>query len=97
MSYNGGSVVAMIGKDCVAIASDLRLGQQAIGVAHNFEKVRPFVSTFQLINRSFLSTTSCTMVFQGWQPTFTPCKHVNEVRRLRADEKTCDSESTCTE
>lgn len=29
----------MIGKDCVAIASDLRLGQQAIGVAMNFEKV----------------------------------------------------------
>jgi 20S proteasome subunit beta 3 len=39
MSYNGGSVVAMVGKDCVAIASDMRLGQQAIGVAHNFEKV----------------------------------------------------------
>jgi 20S proteasome subunit beta 3 len=39
MSLNGGSVVAMVGKDCVAIASDLRLGQQAIGVAHNFDKV----------------------------------------------------------
>lgn len=39
MEYNGGSVVAMIGKDCVAIASDLRLGQQAVGVAANFDKV----------------------------------------------------------
>jgi hypothetical protein len=39
MEYNGGSVVAMIGKDCVAIASDLRLGAQSIGVAMNFEKV----------------------------------------------------------
>ncbi len=39
MSYNGGSVVAMIGKDCVAIACDMRLGQQSIGVAYNFEKV----------------------------------------------------------
>ena len=39
MEYNGGSIVAMIGKNCVAIASDLRLGQQSIGVAHNFEKV----------------------------------------------------------
>lgn len=39
MEYNGGSVVAMIGKDCVAIASDLRLGQQSVGVAMNFEKV----------------------------------------------------------
>jgi hypothetical protein len=41
MEYNGGSIVAMIGKDCVAIASDLRLGQQAIGVAMNFDKVCP--------------------------------------------------------
>lgn len=39
MEYNGGSVVAMIGKDCVAIASDLRLGQQQVGIAANFDKV----------------------------------------------------------
>ena len=39
MELNGGSVVAMIGKDCVAIATDLRLGNQSIGVAHNFDKV----------------------------------------------------------
>jgi 20S proteasome alpha/beta subunit len=39
MEMNGGSVVAMIGKDCVAIASDLRLGSQAVGLASNFEKV----------------------------------------------------------
>jgi 20S proteasome subunit beta 3 len=39
MELNGGSVVAMIGKDCVAIASDLRLGNQSTGIAHNFEKV----------------------------------------------------------
>lgn len=30
----------MVGKDCVAIASDLRLGNQALLVASNFEKVR---------------------------------------------------------
>ncbi|KAI0314178.1 20S proteasome subunit beta 3 [Amylostereum chailletii] len=41
MEYNGGSVVAMVGKDCVAIASDLRLGNQALLVATNFEKVFP--------------------------------------------------------
>ncbi|WRT66494.1 uncharacterized protein IL334_003453 [Kwoniella shivajii] len=41
MELNGGSVVAMIGKDCVAIASDLRLGNQAVGVASNFDKVFP--------------------------------------------------------
>lgn len=45
MEYNGGSVVAMVGKDCVAIAGDLRLGQQATGVAMNFEKVFPINDT----------------------------------------------------
>ena len=39
MELNGGSVVAMVGKDCVAIASDLRLGNQAVGIAANFDKV----------------------------------------------------------
>jgi 20S proteasome alpha/beta subunit len=39
MDHNGGSVIAMAGKDCVAIASDLRLGAGAMTVASNFEKV----------------------------------------------------------
>lgn len=39
---NGGSVIAMKGKDCVAIACDLRLGNQALTVACNFEKVRAY-------------------------------------------------------
>ncbi|SNX81835.1 probable PUP3 - 20S proteasome subunit beta3 [Melanopsichium pennsylvanicum] len=39
MEYNGGSVVAAKGKNCVVIASDLRLGQQAMTVACNFGKV----------------------------------------------------------
>ena len=39
MDHNGGSVIAMAGKDCVAIASDLRLGAGAMTVALNFEKV----------------------------------------------------------
>ena len=30
----------MVGKECVAIACDLRLGNQALTVACNFEKVR---------------------------------------------------------
>ncbi|KAL3232858.1 Proteasome subunit beta type-3 [Nakaseomyces bracarensis] len=38
-SINGGIVVAMAGKDCVAIACDLRLGQQSLGVSNNFEKI----------------------------------------------------------
>lgn len=39
MEINGGSVVAMVGKDCVAIASDMRLGMNATGLAANFSKV----------------------------------------------------------
>jgi len=41
MDYNGGSVVAMVGKECVAIASDLRLGNQALGISSNFQRVGP--------------------------------------------------------
>lgn len=33
-------MVAMAGKNCVAIASDLRLGNQALTIATNFEKAR---------------------------------------------------------
>eukprot|EP00918_Siedleckia_nematoides_P027664 GHVU01059607.1.p1 GENE.GHVU01059607.1~~GHVU01059607.1.p1 ORF type:complete len:206 (+),score=14.66 GHVU01059607.1:52-669(+) len=39
MSYNGAAVVAMKGKNCVAIASDLRFGVQAQTVAMDFQKV----------------------------------------------------------
>ena len=39
MDHNGGSVIAMVGKECVAIASDLRLGNQALGISSNFERV----------------------------------------------------------
>lgn len=39
MELNGGSVVAMVGKDCVAIACDLRLGNQALTISCNHEKV----------------------------------------------------------
>mmetsp|Transcript_10330 Transcript_10330/g.7715 ORF Transcript_10330/g.7715 Transcript_10330/m.7715 type:complete len:205 (+) Transcript_10330:61-675(+) len=41
LQYNGGAVIAMAGKDCVGICSDLRLGAQAQTVAMNFEKVFP--------------------------------------------------------
>jgi 20S proteasome subunit beta 3 len=40
VDYNGGSVVAMVGKECVAITGDLKLGNQALGVVSDFEKVR---------------------------------------------------------
>ena len=40
-SINGGSVVALVGKDCVGIACDLRLGQQAMTVSTDFPKIFP--------------------------------------------------------
>ncbi|KAJ9645133.1 proteasome core particle subunit beta 3 [Coniosporium tulheliwenetii] len=38
-SINGGACVAMTGKDCVAIACDLRLGLQALTISNNFPKI----------------------------------------------------------
>jgi len=48
MSINGGACVAMVGKDCVAIACDLRLGMQALTVSNNFPKIFPYDSTVYL-------------------------------------------------
>lgn len=53
MELNGGSVVAMVGRNCVAIASDLRLGNQALTIATNFEKVLCLTSVF-LALRSYI-------------------------------------------
>ena len=39
MSYNGAAVVAMKGKDCVAIAADRRFGIQAQTLAMDFQKI----------------------------------------------------------
>ncbi|ODV87312.1 hypothetical protein CANARDRAFT_26724 [[Candida] arabinofermentans NRRL YB-2248] len=36
----------MVGKDCVAIACDLRLGSQSLGVSNNFEKVFQYGHVF---------------------------------------------------
>ncbi|XP_075146484.1 proteasome subunit beta type-3 [Haematobia irritans] len=42
LAYNGGCVVAMRGKECVAIATDRRFGVQAQTIATDFEKVFQF-------------------------------------------------------
>ena len=39
---DGGACVAMVGKDCVAIACDLRLGLQSLTVSNNFPKIFPY-------------------------------------------------------
>ncbi|XP_030895026.1 proteasome subunit beta type-3 [Leptonychotes weddellii] len=41
MSYNGGAVMAMKGKNCVAIAADRRFGIQAQMVTTDFQKIFP--------------------------------------------------------
>ncbi|KAI9304596.1 nucleophile aminohydrolase [Cunninghamella echinulata] len=48
MEYNGGSVVAMVGKNCVAIAADKRLGQQFMTVSTDFQKI------YQASEKSFI-------------------------------------------
>ncbi|CAC5414932.1 proteasome subunit beta type-3 [Mytilus californianus] len=39
MEYNGAAIVAMKGRDCVAIAADRRFGVQAQTVSTNFQKI----------------------------------------------------------
>jgi 20S proteasome subunit beta 3 len=39
--YNGGAIVAMAGKNCFAIASDMRLGEGFKGLSFNVAKVHP--------------------------------------------------------
>lgn len=48
---SGGAAVAMVGKECIAIACDLRLGNQSLGLSNNFEKV------FQFGDKTFLGLT----------------------------------------
>ncbi|CAD7092857.1 unnamed protein product [Hermetia illucens] len=48
LAYNGGCVVAMRGKDCVAIATDHRFGVQGQTIDTNFQKV------FQINPQMFL-------------------------------------------
>jgi len=39
LEYNGAAIIAMAGKDCVAIASDRRLGAQLATISTQFTKV----------------------------------------------------------
>jgi 20S proteasome subunit beta 3 len=41
MEYNGAALVAMVGKNCVAIAADKRLGAQFMTVSTEFQKIYP--------------------------------------------------------
>lgn len=39
MDYNGAAIIAMKGKNCVAIASDRRFGVQAQTISTDFDKI----------------------------------------------------------
>eukprot|EP00794_Sanderia_malayensis_P001090 gene1090-431_t len=51
MSYNGGAIIAMKGKDCVAIASDMRYGIQAQTISFDFKKI------FEMNDKLYLGLT----------------------------------------
>jgi 20S proteasome alpha/beta subunit len=37
--YNGGTLVGMVGKDCVGIACDRRFGKQLLTITNDFQRV----------------------------------------------------------
>ncbi|TKR81648.1 hypothetical protein L596_015487 [Steinernema carpocapsae] len=57
MSYSGGTVLAMAGKDCVCIASDLRLGEQMTTIATDFPKIAQIAERVYLGVGGFHSDT----------------------------------------
>ena len=82
MEYNGGSVVAMKGKECVAIASDLRLGNQAVGLSRDHDKVHNYECSSNMLltqrlalffSRSSRSLIEYISVSLDWQLTLLHC------------------------
>eukprot|EP01115_Flamella_aegyptia_P013513 TRINITY_DN723_c0_g1_i1.p1 TRINITY_DN723_c0_g1~~TRINITY_DN723_c0_g1_i1.p1 ORF type:complete len:206 (-),score=60.97 TRINITY_DN723_c0_g1_i1:76-693(-) len=61
MEYNGGAVIAMVGKDCVAIASDLRFGIQAQTLAMDLPKIHQ-INKHCLIGLAGLATDNQTVL-----------------------------------
>jgi 20S proteasome subunit beta 3 len=60
LEYNGSAVIAMAGKNCVGVASDTRLGEQAQTIACDFEKVFP-LGNKMCIGLSGLATDVITL------------------------------------
>lgn len=76
-SINGGSAVAMAGKDCVAIACDLRLGSQSLGLANNFEKI------FSVNDKVMLGLTGLASDVTTLSETFRFKNNMYELREER--------------
>ncbi|KAK9478983.1 nucleophile aminohydrolase [Lipomyces japonicus] len=63
-SINGGTVVAMAGKDCVAIGCDLRLGMQGLTVSYDFPKIFQYDNTFLGLAGLATDVTTLSEVFR---------------------------------
>ncbi|KAK6199945.1 nucleophile aminohydrolase [Scheffersomyces amazonensis] len=79
-SINGGSALAMVGKECIAIACDLRLGNQSLGLSNNFEKL------FQFGDKTFLGLTGLATDVLTLSETFRFKNNLYELREERSIE-----------
>jgi len=82
-SINGGSIVALIGKDCVGIACDLRLGQQAMTVSTDFPKIFPMGEKV-FLGLSGLATDVQTL-YSSYANASTDCDCRNELFRFKTN------------
>lgn len=83
MDYNGSAVMAMVGKNCVAIAADRRFGVQALTLGTDFQKIFP-VNDKLYIGLSGLATDVETLYLTNSpQPRALPLQgqHVQARRR----------------
>mmetsp|Transcript_14053 Transcript_14053/g.27008 ORF Transcript_14053/g.27008 Transcript_14053/m.27008 type:complete len:205 (-) Transcript_14053:535-1149(-) len=76
MSYNGSAIIAMVGKNCVAIASDNRLGAQQQTLATDFQK------TFKIHDRMFVGLSGLATDMLTLQQRF---KFRHNLYKLRED------------
>ena len=79
-SINGGSIVALAGKDCVGIACDLRLGQQAMTISTDFPKIFPMGDKV-FLGLSGLATDVQTL----YSPSSTLTNYRNERFRFKVN------------
>jgi len=70
--------VAMVGKDCVAIACDLRLGLQSLTISNNYPKIFPFSTPTP-------SSTSSSIVYLGLTGLATDITSFSDLLRYKTN------------
>lgn len=75
MSYNGGAVMAMRGKNCVAIAADRRFGIQAQLVTTDFQKIFPMGERLYIGLAGLATDVQTVWVFQPLSLCYTDGHH----------------------